>query len=43
LYAVTGSGYVSFLANTIGTPISFVSMYGSGEMTERAAKLTRLP
>ena len=35
--AVTGSGYVNFLAKTGGIPISFVSMLMSGEMTERAA------
>jgi hypothetical protein len=34
---VTGSGKVNFLAKTGGTPISFGSMFTSGEMTERAA------
>lgn len=43
LWCVTGSGNVSFLAKIGGTPISFVSMFTSGEMTDRAAKLTRLP
>ena len=34
---VTGSGNVNFWAMNGGIPISLVSMFGSGEMTERAA------
>ena len=37
LASVTGSGNVSLRANTGGMPISFGSMFTSGEMTERAA------
>jgi hypothetical protein len=37
LTGVTGSGNVSFLAKTGGTPISFGSMRTSGDITERAA------
>lgn len=40
---VTGWGYVSLVANTSGTPISSILMLTSGEMTDRAAKLTRFP
>lgn len=40
---VTLWGKVSLDANTIGMPISLVAIYGSGEMTERAAKFTRFP
>jgi hypothetical protein len=34
---VTGSGKVNFLAKTGGTPISFGSIFTSGEITDRAA------
>lgn len=43
LWSVTGSGKVNLRANTGGIPISFGSIFTSGEITERAAKLTRLP
>lgn len=42
-HGVTPWGKVNLEAKTMGMPISLVAMYGSGEMTERAAKLTRFP
>mmetsp|Transcript_10056 Transcript_10056/g.31859 ORF Transcript_10056/g.31859 Transcript_10056/m.31859 type:complete len:225 (-) Transcript_10056:1620-2294(-) len=41
--SLTGSGKVTFLAIWSGMPISSGSKNGSGEMTVRPAKLTRLP
>mmetsp|Transcript_37020 Transcript_37020/g.104515 ORF Transcript_37020/g.104515 Transcript_37020/m.104515 type:complete len:299 (+) Transcript_37020:4226-5122(+) len=42
-HGVTLSGNDRRFAKYGGTPISPVPMHGSGEMTERAAKFTRLP
>ena len=43
LICVTCSGTESRIAKNGGTPISLAARYGSGEMTDRAAKFTRLP
>ena len=43
LKGVIGSGKVSTFAKRSGMPISFVPILGSGEITERHVKLTRLP
>ena len=43
LSAVTGSGKVNVCATKRGTPISQVLRNGSAEITDLAAKLTRLP
>ena len=40
---MTFIGIVSSLAICIGTPISFILKFGSGEITVRAEKLTLLP
>jgi len=41
--AVTFSGMDSRMATSCGTPTSFMSRLGSGDMTVRAEKSTRLP
>ena len=43
LYGVTVSGYVMFNAMDHGTPSSSSIKFGSGVMTVRAEKSTRLP
>lgn len=43
LYGVTVSGYVRFKAILQGTPSWSMLMVGSGVMTVRAEKSTRLP
>ena len=43
LYGVTVSGYVIFSAMDHGTPSSSSIKFGSGVMTVRAEKSTRLP
>ena len=43
LWALTCTGTVSSLAAMTGTPTSLIESSGSGEMTVRALKLTRLP
>ena len=40
---VTTEGIVRILAMGMGTPTSFMLRLGSGEITVRAEKLTRLP
>ena len=41
--ALTFSGTESLMATSLGTPTSLMSRLGSGEMTVRAEKSTRLP
>ena len=43
LPAVTRSGYVMSMATSSGTPTAYSGRLGSGEMTVRAEKSTRLP
>jgi len=43
LYGVTVSGYVRFKAILQGTPSSSMFIFGSGVITVRAEKSTRLP
>src|SRR3989344_1836626 len=42
-HSVTRTGTVSSSATMWGTPTSLIDMFGSGEMTVRAEKFTRLP
>ncbi len=43
LCSFTCTGTVSSLAATVGIPTSFMESIGSGEITVRAEKFTRLP